>query len=66
MTPFIVGFILVIPGFILVIPANSSFQRFILDLCLLGDDILPGVPLALSSPRRQRSIVGAGFPPSRE
>ncbi|WOG29135.1 hypothetical protein [Endozoicomonas sp. 8E] len=28
--------------------------------------ILPGAPLALSSPRRQRFTVGAGFPPSRE
>ncbi|WP_422442275.1 MULTISPECIES: hypothetical protein [unclassified Endozoicomonas] len=54
------GFILVIPGFILVIPAKAGIHT----------DSPPEpycpVPLALSSPRRQRSTVGAGFPPSRE
>ncbi|WOG28908.1 hypothetical protein [Endozoicomonas sp. 8E] len=50
-----------IPGFILVIPAKAGIHTD-----SPPEPYCPVPPLALSSPRRQRSTVGAGFPPSRE
>ncbi|WOG28861.1 hypothetical protein [Endozoicomonas sp. 8E] len=53
--------ILVIPDLILVIPAKAGIHTD-----SPQEPFCPVPPLALSSPRRQRSTVGAGFPPSRE
>ncbi|WOG28305.1 hypothetical protein [Endozoicomonas sp. 8E] len=61
LTPVIPGIILVISGFILVIPAKAGIHTD-----SPPEPYYPVPPLALSSPRRQISIVGAGFPPSRE
>ncbi|WOG28824.1 hypothetical protein [Endozoicomonas sp. 8E] len=61
LTPVIPGFILVIPGFILVIPAKAGIHTD-----SPPEPYYPVLPLALSSPRRQRTTVGTGFPPSRE
>ncbi|WP_422132706.1 hypothetical protein [Endozoicomonas sp. ALD040] len=54
-------FTLVIHGFILVIPAKAGIHTD-----SPPEPYCPVPPLALSSPKRQRPNVGAGFPPSRE
>ncbi|WOG27630.1 hypothetical protein [Endozoicomonas sp. 8E] len=51
----------VIPGFILVIPAKAGIHTD-----SPPEPYCPVPPPALLSPRRQRSTVGARFPPSRE
>ncbi|WOG26067.1 hypothetical protein [Endozoicomonas sp. 8E] len=50
-----------IPCFILVIPAKAGIHTD-----SPPEPYCPVPPLALSSPRSQRSTVGSGFPPSRE
>ncbi|WP_422473076.1 hypothetical protein [Endozoicomonas sp. ALB032] len=55
------GFILVISGFILVIPAKAGIHTD-----SPPEPYCPVSPWPCHPPRRQRSTIGAGFPPSRE